>query len=228
MNNQALEEKIEYHFKNPELLTTAVTHTSYANEHRKQGVHHNERLEFLGDAVLEIISSEYLFRKYPEKEEGELSKLRASMVCEPSLAKCARDLGLPKFLRLGKGEEQMGGRKKESITSDATEAVIGAIYLDGGFEAAKKFVMNYILLDLNREDLFVDEKTTLQEMIQERNQHVEYRILSEEGPDHDKKFSAAAVVGGRIIGTGSGRTKKAAEQSAALEAIESLQQGDRR
>ncbi len=220
--NEQLEEKIEYHFRNPNLLTVAVTHTSYANEHRKQGVHHNERLEFLGDAVLEVISSEYLFRKYPEKEEGELSKLRASMVCEPSLAKCARDLGLPQFLRLGKGEEQMGGRKKDSITSDATEAVIGAIYLDGGFEAARKFVMKHILLDLNREDLFVDEKTRLQEIVQEKNQHVAYQLLSEEGPDHDKKFRSAAVVGDHVIGTGSGRTKKAAEQNAALEAIRKL------
>lgn len=217
-----LEEKIQYHFQDPDLLTVAVTHTSYANEHRKQGARHNERLEFLGDAVLEVISSEYLFRKYPKKEEGELSKLRASMVCEPSLAKCARDLELPKFLRLGKGEEQMGGRKKDSITSDATEAVIGAIYLDGGFEEAKKFVMNHILLDLNTEDLFVDEKTQLQEIVQEKNQHVEYRLLSEEGPDHDKKFKSAAVVGDRVIGTGVGRTKKAAEQNAALEAIGKL------
>lgn len=221
-SREELEEKIQYHFRDPQLLTVAVTHTSYANEHRKQRVHHNERLEFLGDAVLEVISSEYLFRKYPDKEEGELSKMRASMVCEPSLAKCARDLDLPDFLRLGKGEEQMGGRRKDSITSDATEAVIGAIYLDGGFDAAKKFVMNHILLDLNAEDLFVDEKTRLQEIVQEKNQHVEYRLLSEEGPDHDKKFRSAAVVAGRVIGTGAGRTKKAAEQRAALEGIKKL------
>lgn len=221
-SREELEEKIQYHFRDPQLLTVAVTHTSYANEHRKQRVHHNERLEFLGDAVLEVISSEYLFRKYPDKEEGELSKMRASMVCEPSLAKCARDLDLPDFLRLGKGEEQMGGRRKDSITSDATEAVIGAIYLDGGFDAAKKFVMNHILLDLNAEDLFVDEKTRLQEIVQEKNQHVEYRLLSEEGPDHDKKFRSAAVVAGQVIGTGAGRTKKAAEQRAALEGIKKL------
>lgn len=220
--NETLEEKIGYHFQNPDLLTVAVTHTSYANEHRKQKVHHNERLEFLGDAVLEVVSSEYLFRTYPEKEEGELSKLRASMVCEPSLAKCARDLGLPAYLRLGRGEEQMGGRKKDSITSDATEAVIGAIYLDGGFDAAKQFVMEHILLDLNREDLFVDEKTRLQEIVQEKNQHVVYQLLSEEGPDHDKLFRSAAVVGDRVIGTGTGRTKKAAEQNAALEGIQKL------
>ncbi len=219
---EKLENKIEYHFQNITLLETAVTHTSYANEHRREKAANNERLEFLGDAVLEVISSEYLFHKYPKKQEGELSKIRASMVCEPSLAKCARDLELPSFLRLGKGEEQMGGRSKESITSDATEAVIGAIYLDGGFDEAKKFVMNHILLDLQEEDLFKDAKTRLQEIIQEKNRKVEYVLLSEEGPDHDKRFSAAAQVDGRQIGTGTGRTKKAAEQAAARAAISAM------
>lgn len=219
-----LEQKIEYRFRNRELLQRAVTHTSYANEHRREGVQHNERLEFLGDAVLEVISSEYLFRKYPEKQEGELSKLRASMVCEPSLAKCARDLGLPAYLRLGKGEEQMGGRKKESITSDAVEAVIGAIYLDGGFEEARTFVMNHVLLDLREEDLFRDEKTKLQEVVQDQREKVEYRLVSEEGPDHDKKFTVAAYVGTRQIGIGSGRTKKAAAQAAALMALSTMKQ----
>lgn len=218
--SEKLEQAIEYRFHNRDLLLTAVTHTSYANEHRKEGCRHNERLEFLGDAVLEIISSEYLFLKYPDKEEGELSKIRASMVCEPSLAKCARDLGLPRYLRLGKGEDRMGGRRKDSITSDATEAVIGAIYLDGGFEEAKKFVMKHILLDLQEEDLFVDDKTRLQELVQEQNTRVEYKLLAEEGPDHNKTFRCAAVVDGKTIGIGSGRTKKAAEQSAALEALQ--------
>ncbi len=217
-----LEQKIEYHFQDKALLEAAVTHTSYANEHRREGCRHNERLEFLGDAVLEVVSSEYLFHKYPKKQEGELSKMRASMVCEPSLAKCARDLGLAAFLRLGKGEEQMGGREKDSITSDATEALIGAIYLDGGFEAAKKFVLHYILLDLQEADLFKDAKTRLQELIQERNRKVEYRILSETGPDHNKSFIAAAFVEGRKIGEGQGRTKKAAEQDAARQAILSM------
>ncbi len=219
---EKLEQKIEYHFQDQTLLQTAVTHTSYANEHRREGCAHNERLEFLGDAVLEVISSEYLFHKYPKKQEGELSKTRASMVCEPSLAKCARDLELPDFLRLGKGEEQMGGRTKDSITSDATEAVIGAIYLDGGFEKAKEFVMKHILLDLQEEDLFKDAKTRLQEIIQENNKKVEYELLSEEGPDHNKTFTSAAVVEGRRIGSGSGRTKKAAEQAAARAAIQSM------
>ncbi len=219
---EKLEQKIEYHFQDQTLLQTAVTHTSYANEHRREGCAHNERLEFLGDAVLEVISSEYLFHKYPKKQEGELSKTRASMVCEPSLAKCARDLELPGFLRLGKGEEQMGGRTKDSITSDATEAVIGAIYLDGGFEKAKEFVMKHILLDLQEEDLFKDAKTRLQEIIQENNKKVEYELLSEEGPDHNKTFTSAAVVEGRRIGSGSGRTKKAAEQAAARAAIQSM------
>ncbi len=221
-----LEEKIEYQFQNRSLLLTAVTHTSYANEHRKEKAVHNERLEFLGDAVLEVVSSEYLFHKYPKKQEGELSKIRASMVCEPSLAKCARDLDLPRYLRLGKGEELMGGREKDSITSDATEAVIGAIYLDGGFEAAKTFVMNYILLELSEEDLFKDAKTRLQELIQEQNKKVEYTILSEEGPDHDKHFTAGVFVDGKRIGIGDGRTKKAAEQAAARGAIQSMKKKD--
>lgn len=217
-----LERKLGYGFKDRNLLVTAVTHTSYANEHRKEHCHHNERLEFLGDAVLEIVSSEYLFRKYPEKQEGELSKLRASMVCEPSLAKCAHDLGLPDYLRLGKGEEQMGGRHKDSITSDATEAVIGAIYLDGGFDPAKEFVMDHILLDLTSRDLFVDEKTRLQDMVQDKYQNVEYRLISEAGPDHHKTFTSAAYIGDKKIGEGTGRTKKAAEQNAALMALKAL------
>lgn len=217
-----LEKRLGYSFEDRNLLLTAVTHTSYANEHRKEHCRHNERLEFLGDAVLEIVSSEYLFKKYPEKQEGELSKLRASMVCEPSLAKCAHDLGLPDYLRLGKGEEQMGGRHKDSITSDATEAVIGAIYLDGGFDSAKKFVMDHILLDLTSRDLFVDEKTRLQDMVQDKYQNVEYRLISESGPDHHKTFTSAAYIGNKKIGEGTGRTKKAAEQNAALMALRTL------
>lgn len=224
MTEEKLEQKIGYRFQNRELLKTAVTHTSYANEHRREGTLHNERLEFLGDAVLEVVSSEYLFKKYPAKQEGELSKMRASMVCEPSLAKCARDLDLPRYLRLGKGEEQMGGRKKDSITSDAVEAVIGAIYLDGGFEEAKKFVMAHVLLDLRAEDLFKDEKTKLQEVIQDQKEKVTYRLVSQEGPDHDKTFTVAAYVGEKKIGIGTGRTKKAAAQAAALMALSDMKQ----
>ena len=212
-----LMEKIGYEFKDVGLLKTAVTHTSYANEHRRENIKHNERLEFLGDAVLETVSSEYL-------GEGELSTLRASMVCEPSLAICARDMGLPDYLRLGRGEELMRGREKDSITSDATEAVIGAIYLDGGFEAAKQFVLEFILGDLKTEDLYRDTKTELQEIVQNFGSHVDYELVSDEGPDHDKTFVIRAVVDGKIVGTGSGRTKKQASKNAARAGVEYYRQ----
>ena len=151
---EELEDRIGYHFKDRDLLLTAVTHTSYANEHRKKNCQHNERLEFLGDAVLELVSSEYLFHGHPEMGEGQLSKTRASLVCEPSLAKCAARMGIPKFLRLGNGEEQMGGRTKDSITADAVEAIIGAVFCDGGFEEARKVVRRHVLSDIRKEDLF--------------------------------------------------------------------------
>ena len=157
---------------------------------------------------------------HPDKGEGELSTMRASMVCEPSLAICARDMGLPDFLRLGKGEELMGGREKDSITSDATEAVIGAIYLDGGFEAAKKFVLEFILGDLKTEDLYRDTKTELQEIVQNFGSHVDYELVSDEGPDHDKVFYVTLVLEGREMGSGSGKTKKEAEQKAARMTME--------
>ena len=216
--------KIGYEFSDVGLLKTTVTHTSYANEHRRENVKHNERLEFLGDAVLDTVSSEYLYKHYPEQGEGELSTMRASMVCEPSLAICARDMGLPDFLRLGRGEELMRGREKDSIISDATEAVIGAIYLDGGFEAAKKFVLEFILGDLKTEDLYRDTKTELQEIVQNFGSHVDYELVSDEGPDHDKTFVIRAVVDGEIIGTGSGRTKKQASKNAARAGVEYYRQ----
>lgn len=219
---EALENAIGYRFSNKELLQQALTHTSYANEHRKQGCPHNERLEFLGDAVLELVSSGYLYERYPEKPEGELSRLRASMVCEPSLAKCARELGLPGCLRLGRGEELMGGRTKDSLISDALEAVIGAVYLDGGFPAARELVLKHILLTLSPEDLFMDAKTRLQELLQDRNRNVEYAVLQETGPDHDKHFLVAACLDGVTLATGEGRTKKAAAQEAALAALKEI------
>ena len=150
--------------------------------------------------------------------------MRASMVCEPSLAICARDMGLPDFLRLGKGEELMRGREKDSIISDATEAVIGAIYLDGGFETARKFVLEFILGDLKSEDLYRDTKTELQEIVQNFGSHVDYELVSDEGPDHDKTFVIRAVVDGNIIGTGSGRTKKQASKNAARAGVEYYRQ----
>ncbi len=217
-----LEKKIGYHFHDQSYLKLAVTHTSYANEHRKEGMLHNERLEFLGDAVLEMITSESLYIKYPDMEEGELSKLRASLVCEPSLAICAREFGLPQYLLLGNGEESMGGREKDSIISDAAEALIGAIYLDGGFETVRNFVRKNILSALKSKDLYQDNKTSLQEILQEMNKKVEYVVTAESGPDHDKHFEVSATVDGEAISCAWGHTKKAAAQAAAKEAIEKL------
>ena len=177
-------------------------------------------MEFLGDAVLELVSSEFLFCEYEDKKEGELTKMRASMVCEPSLAFCARDLELGEFLLLGKGEECTGGRKRDSITSDAMEAVIGAIYLDGGMEKAKAFIYRFILSDLEDKQLFYDSKTNLQEVIQgQLKKELHYVLLGESGPEHDKTFSVEVIMEDEVIGKGKGRTKKAAEQEAAYEAL---------
>ena len=215
-----LESRIGYTFRNRYLLECALTHTSYANEQRIRRYEDYERLEFLGDAVLEMVSSEFLYEKYPKKREGELTKIRASLVCEPALAFCARDIALERFIRLGKGEEATGGRHRDSIVSDAMEATIGAIFLDGGFEPAKTFVLNYILNDIEHKQLFYDSKTILQELIQgETDEEIVYTILKEEGPDHDKSFWAQVSVGKKALGTGKGRTKKAAEQAAAYDAI---------
>lgn len=215
-----LEERIGYQFKNKQLLKEAVTHSSFANEQKINRLKDYERLEFLGDAVLELISSDFLFHENPDMPEGKLTKLRSSMVCEPALAYCAKDLELGKFMLLGKGEESTGGRERESITSDAMEAVIGALYLDGGLKTASKFINRFILSDLENKILFYDSKTVLQEMVQENpDTEFMYRLVKEEGPDHEKSFVVEAVVNGSIIGTGQGRTKKAAEQQAAYEAI---------
>lgn len=217
------EKKIGYAFHNQHLLKQALTHSSYANEKKlgKQGC--NERLEFLGDAVLELISSEFLYEEYPNLPEGELTKKRASLVCEPSLAYCARKFGLPQYLFLGRGEEMTGGRKRDSIVSDATEALLGAIYLDGGFANAKEFVLKFILNDIDEKRLFYDSKTILQEIVQENGkQPVEYVLIREEGPDHDKSFTVEVIVEGKTKGCGTGHTKKAAEQAAAYEAIQKM------
>jgi len=219
LKTQELEQIIGYQFKQPELLKQALTHSSYANEkHKKQS--DNERLEFLGDAVLELVSSEFLYRKHPGLPEGRLTKLRASIVCEPSLAFCAKDLELGKFIRLGKGEESTGGRERDSITSDAMEAVIGAIYLDGGMEPAKTFINRFILSDLDNKVLFYDSKSNLQELIQgSLKKEFHYEVLQESGPEHDKTFVVEVLMEETSIGKGTGRTKKAAEQQAAYEAL---------
>ena len=215
-----LEKKIQYKFQDFGLLEMAMRHSSYANEHHMERLECNERLEFLGDAVLELVSSDYLFHNYNEYPEGELTKLRASIVCEQSLAMCAEAISLGKYLRLGNGEDSTGGRLRASITSDAMEALIGAIYLDGGFEHAKTFIHKFILTDIEHKKLFYDCKTSLQEVVQGHyEEELNYRLISEEGPDHDKRFSVEARIGERVIGTGIGHTKKAAEQEAAYQAL---------
>lgn len=222
---EKLEKIIGYKFQNKHYLEQAMTHSSYANEKKLGKLGCNERLEFLGDAVLELISSDFLYEKFPQVPEGELTKKRASLVCEPSLAYCAREFGLPEYLLLGKGEDMTGGRNRDSIVSDATEALLGAIYLDGGFANAKEFVLRFILNDMEHKQLFYDSKTILQEIVQENGtQPVEYNLIKEEGPDHNKCFTVEAVVNGKTMGQGCGHTKKAAEQAAAYQAIRSMKQ----
>lgn len=215
-----LEERIGYHFKDSALLKQALTHSSFINEQKIRRTEDYERLEFLGDAVLELVSSEFLFHAHRELQEGELTKLRASMVCEPALAFCARDLELGRFMRLGRGEDLTGGRERESITSDAMEAVIGALYLDGGMEPAKKFINQFILSDLENKQLFYDSKSHLQELVQGTlKKEFHYELLEESGPEHNKVFAVEVMMEGKSLGRGLGRTKKAAEQQAAYEAL---------
>ena len=215
-----LEKQIGYQFRDHSLLRRAMMHSSYTNEKHLPKFQCNERLEFLGDAVLELVSSEFLFLENPKISEGELTKTRAGMVCEPSLAFCARDLDLGNYLLLGRGEEATGGRERDSITSDAMEALIGAIYLDGGFTNAKEFIQRFVLDDLEHKQLFFDSKTILQERIQAHcEEALHYELIHEEGPDHQKIFIVQAMLGDKIIGKGQGRTKKAAEQEAAYHAL---------
>lgn len=216
----ALEEKIGYHFQDISLLKQALTHSSFINEQKINKTQHYERLEFLGDAVLELVTSEFLYRNNPNVSEGKMTKLRASMVCEPSLAFCAKDLELGQYMRMGKGEELTGGRKRDSITSDAMEALIGAIYLDGGMNSAKEFINRFILSDLEDKVLFYDSKSNLQEVIQGNlKKDFRYELLEESGPEHDKTFIVEVVMEQECLGRGLGRTKKAAEQEAAYQAL---------
>ncbi|MEE0954760.1 MAG: ribonuclease III [Eubacterium sp.] len=219
-NLSELEKRCGYRFHNVGLLRQALTHTSYANEHKLGHLGSNERLEFLGDAVLETVSSECLYKMYPDLPEGQLTTLRASLVCEPTLAFDAKAINLPDYLLLGKGEELTGGRERDSIVSDALESIIGAMYLDGGMKPAAKFIMTYIMNDIGSKQLFRDSKTKLQEIIQaESNEEVVYTLISETGPDHNKNFEVSVSHKGRILGTGSGRSKKSAEQRAAYQAL---------
>ena len=217
---QELEKKIGYTFQNRALLKQAVTHSSFANEQKINRQKHYERLEFLGDAVLELVSSDFLFQTHPEMPEGQLTKLRASMVCEPALAYCAKDLTLDSYIQLGKGEEATGGRYRDSIVSDVMEAVIGAIYLDGGMEPARTYIHRFVLSDLENKQLFLDSKTNLQEYMQQNlKKEFHYRLVEESGPEHDKVFLVEVVMEEKVLGRGKGRTKKAAEQQAAYEAL---------
>lgn len=221
-NLSELMDKINYQFKDINLLKNALTHSSYANEKTIKKYKDNERLEFLGDAVLELTSSDYIYKNYSNMNEGQMTRLRASIVCEPTLAICARAIGIDNFIMLGKGEELTGGRKRDSIVSDACEAVIGAIYLDGGFANAKEFVKSFILNDLESKQLFYDSKTILQEVVQAAHKEVVYEIIGESGPEHDKDFIASAKVDGMFHVKAKGHTKKHAEQHAAYEALVEL------
>lgn len=219
-NQEDFQKKIKIRFHDQKLLTTALTHSSYANERKLPRGKDNERLEFLGDAVLELIMSDYLFKTYRDEPEGKLTKMRASLVCEPTLAFCAKDIALGDYLLLSKGEELTGGRERNSILSDAFEVVIGAVYLDQGFEEARKFVETYLLQDVDEKVLFYDAKTSLQELVQSVSKEpLSYILTKEEGPDHQKTFTVEAKLGGKVIGTGAGRSKKSAEQMAAYEAM---------
>ena len=222
MKEKELEKVIGYTFSNPKYLTIALSHTSYVNE-VKRGLVSNERQEFLGDAVLSIVVSDYLFKHYSHLPEGELTKLRASLVCEKSLCEFAHMIGLGQYLMLGRGEEQMGGRERPSILADAFEALIEAIYLDGGMEHAKKFILGFVKKQVEKDKkvFFKDYKTALQEIIQQnREEQLTYVLVGESGPDHDKHFSVEVHLNSNVIGKGEGRSKKDAEQMAAKEALE--------
>lgn len=226
MNN--FEERIGYSFKNKALIEQALTHSSYANEKKMQPLSDNERLEFLGDAVLEVVSSDYLYKAFPEMPEGKLTKLRASLVCEQTLAYCAMEMGLGAFLLLGKGEDATGGRTRKSVLSDALEATIGAIYLDGGIETARAYIMQFILNDIENKQMFSDSKSILQEILQaEKKEIPEYILIAENGPDHAKIYEVEVSCMGQILARGIGQTKKAAEQEAAYKALLLLKNKER-
>lgn len=220
---EELENKIGYQFKDKLLLRQALTHSSFANEQKINKQEDYERLEFLGDAVLELVSSEFLFQENRQMAEGQLTRARASIVCEQALAYCAREFGLEAYILLGKGEERTGGRTKDSIISDVMEAIIGAIYIDSGMPHASDFIHRFILSDLEHKKLFYDAKTILQEYVQQKNTGMlHYQLVREDGPDHDKLFVVEAKIDDKKIGEGMGKTKKAAEQQAAYEALVSL------
>jgi ribonuclease-3 len=218
-----LEEKLGYRFANKGLLEHALTHSSYANEHRSAGITSNERLEFLGDSVLGMVVAEYLFNKYPNTPEGELTRTRATLVCETSLYEVACTLGLGRWLRLGKGEDAGGGRTRPSILADATEATLAAVYLDGGIESVRPIIQTFILDKEQEKSVDRDYKTALQELVQRHpGKAVSYRLIDETGPDHARVFVMEVSVGGTPVGVGRGRSKKEAEQMSAKAALEKM------
>lgn len=219
-----LEEAIGYQFRGVSLLRSAVTHSSYANERWHNGLLSNERLEFLGDSILGMLVAEFLYRNFPDRPEGELTRMRADMVCEKTLAAAAGRIGLGQHLLLGHGEEQGGGRSRASILADAMESVIAACFLDGGMEAARGVVEKLILVEVPRSKLHnIDYKTQLQELVQQKkNQNLTYTLVGQSGPDHDKHFDVDVSLNGTVVGSGSGSSKKRAEQVAAHNAMEKL------
>lgn len=217
------EEIIYYSFKNKNLLKEALTHSSYANEHKDRNIQCNERLEFLGDAVLSIVVADYVFKNCPNLPEGELTKLRSSLVCEKALYKFGKMINLGSYLLLSKGERNGGGADRPSIVSDAFEALIAAIYLDGGIDAARRHILRFVVPEINGRSKkpFRDYKTTLQEIIQKNpGERLDYHLVSETGPDHNKHFVFEVHLNSNVIGKGGGRSKKEAEQNAAREALE--------
>ena len=224
---EALEEKLGYQFTDRSLLENALTHSSYANENRSRGVQSNERLEFLGDSVLGMVTADYLYRAHPNLPEGDLTRTRAALVCEESLVEVAQRLDLGAYLRLGKGEEAGGGRERPSIVADAVEAVLAAVYLDGGIGSARKLIQRFILDKEEEKSASRDYKTALQELVQRESGRVlGYKLIGAQGPDHAKIFSVEVDLNGVPIGQGQGRSKKEAEQNAAKAAIEKLTEGE--
>ncbi len=218
------EDELIYQFRDASLMATAMTHSSYANEHRDLHLQNNERLEFLGDSILGLVSADYVFHRYPNVPEGQLTKVRAAVVCEKTLYEVARELGLDRHLMLGHGEELGGGRERPSILADSVEALIGAIYLDGGLECARSFILTFLpaKVDLAEKGMaFRDYKTALQEIVQKNRQEtLAYRLSGESGPDHDKRFTVQVLLNSNVFTEGTGRSKKDAEQMAAKAALE--------
>ena len=219
-----LEKAIGYRFRDISLLQNALAHSSYANERWHNSLLSNERLEFLGDSILGMTVADHLYRNFPDRPEGELTRMRADMVCEKTLASVANQIGLGQHLLLGHGEEQGGGRNRDSILADAVESIIAACYLDGGFESAAAFIRSFILCHVPVKQLHnIDYKTKLQELVQrKKNQVLTYTLIGEPGPDHDKSFQVEVSLNGQSVGQGCGRSKKKAEQDAARVAIETL------